>query len=327
VPTAATVKSNHTFTLLRMLADGHCRSGEDLAAAIACSHASIADRVREIEQLGLRVETLRGRGYRLEEPLDLLRPAELAGHLRPLRWPFHVEIMDECASTNALLMQRALEGAPHASVLVAEHQTAGRGRRGNSWLSAIGASLAFSLLWRFERGASTLAGLSLAMAVGASRALEAAAVTDVSVKWPNDLLRSGRKLGGILIEMTGAPVGPSACVIGLGLNVRLPRSIAERVDGADLADHGPPSRTRLLALLLEHLATVLDEFPDRGFAALRAEWHERHAWQGCDVALQLGDRCVAHGKAVGVDDDGALLLRSAGGVQRFHSGELSLRPA
>lgn len=326
--TRETVKSNLTFTLLRMLADGRFRSAEELASALGCSRASIEIRVRDLERLGVAVLEVRGSGYRLSEPVDLLKRDQLAERLACEPWPFRVEIVNECASTNALLLERTLQGTPHASVLAAEHQTAGRGRRGNAWLSAIGGSLAFSLLWRFEQGAAGLSGLSLAVAVGAARALESLGVHEVTVKWPNDILLGGRKLGGILIEMSADCLGPSAAVIGVGLNVRLTASMAERLpEAADLAIHGPPSRTLLFASLLEHLAGVLDEFSRNGFAPLREEWHARHAWQGREVALEVAERRVAEGRAVGVDDDGALLVRCANGVQRFHSGDLSLKPA
>ena len=276
---------------------------------LGCSREALAGHLREIEALGVEV-----RQGRLTQPIDLLDRGQL---------PSSVDIVDECLSTNALMLDRALQGAPHGSVLAAEHQTAGRGRRGNAWLSAVGAGLAFSLLWRFERLGPALSGLSLATAVGAARALESLGVQGIAVKWPNDLLIGGRKLGGILIEMTG-----EAAVIGVGINARLPEALAAQLPGAaDLSGYGPPPRTRLLCVLLEHLAAVLEEFTASGFGALRDEWHARHAWQDREVTLQIAERRIAEGRALGVDESGALLLDAPGGVQRFHSGDLSLRPA
>lgn len=280
-----------------------------------------------VEALGVTMQSVPGEGYRLSETVDLLREAELTERLARVPWPFHLELIDECESTNSLLLARAAQGAPHASVVACESQTAGRGRRGNEWFAAIGGSLAFSLLWRFRQGAGALSGLSLAVAVGAARALEALGVRGVMLKWPNDLLLNERKLGGILIEMSGDFSGPSAAVIGVGINVRLPASLRERLPTAtDLNEYQDISRTPLLARLLEDIAGVLEEFSRSGFGAFREEWQARHAWAGRRVALQLAERRVAEGDALGVAEDGALLLRSDSGVQRFHSGELSLRP-
>jgi BirA family biotin operon repressor/biotin-[acetyl-CoA-carboxylase] ligase len=313
-----------------MLADGRFHSGEKLASRLGCSRASVWNRAREVESLGLALARVRGRGYCLAEPLDLIDRDALATLLARLRWPLRVEVLDRCASTNTLLLERALNGAAHASAIACEHQTAGRGRRGAAWISTIGGSLAFSLLWRFQKGAGALSGLSLAVAVGAARALEPIAAGPIGVKWPNDLLLGEGKLGGILIEMSGDYLGPSAAVIGVGLNVSLNggarRSVA--VPAADLAGEGlPPSRTLLLARVLEKIAGVLEQFEQEGFAPFRSEWLARHAWQGKRVELKLADRHVAEGKVVGVDEEGALLLRSRRGLARFHAGELSLRRA
>lgn len=325
------------FPLLRLLADGVFHSGVELAAAIGCTPAALRSRVRALESHGVGVTQVRGRGYRLAAPVDLIEPDELQRALAGA--PFTIELLDECESTNTLLVARARGAsgfdAMHANVAVCEHQAAGRGRRGARWHSVPGGSLAFSLLWRFERGAGDLSGLSLAVAVAVVRALERLGVGGVRLKWPNDLLldthAGGRaKLGGILIELAGDASGPSAAVIGIGLNLRVPETLRAAVDYpvADIAQTGVLlSRTRLLAALLIELGRVLEVFGREGFAAFRGEWMRHHAFQGRQVALRIAERAVAEGEAVGVADDGALQLRSAHGIEQFHSGELSLRPA
>lgn len=320
------------FPLLRLLADGSFRSGDSLARALGVSRSVLQKHLCALEVLGIRVRAERGRGYRLTEAVDLIRDDA------PMPAPFRLELLDECESTNTLLVERA-RAAPdadalHASALVCERQTAGRGRRGARWHSAIGASLTFSVLWRFRRGAGSLSGLSLAAGVAVVRALERLGAAAVRVKWPNDLLieREGAdaKLGGILIELAGEAAGPSAAVIGIGLNLRLSEQAREAIDvpAADLAQAGVrASRTGLLAAVLAELGGVLALFEREGFAAFREEWMRHHAWQGRRVALRMAGRAVAEGEAVGVTEDGALLLRSGGGLAHFHSGELSLRPA
>lgn len=266
-----------------------------------------------------------------DSPDDLLDEAALASRAARLPTPLSVEVLDECPSTSSVLLERAATGAAHGSVVACEHQSAGRGRRGNPWLSARGGSLAFSLLWRFQGRPAALAGLSLAVAVLVARALEREGAAGVRLKWPNDLLHGDGKLGGILVEVSADAAGASAAVIGVGLNVRLDAEARARIGQpvADLAQCAAalPSRTELLAALLESLAEGLGRFAREGFAPFREEWQRRHAWQGRRVALTSSGRRVVEGEALGVAEDGALVLRSPGGVERFHSGELSLRPA
>jgi BirA family biotin operon repressor/biotin-[acetyl-CoA-carboxylase] ligase len=319
-----------SFPLLRLLADGRFHSGEELGRALGLTRSAVWHRMKAFEAMGVRLFKVQGRGYKLAGPLDLLEADRLAG-LQRMSPPLHVQVRDQCASTNTLLMERAAQGAPHGSVEVCEHQSAGRGRRGNSWFSVLGGSLTFSMLWRFPRGAGTLGGLSLAVAVSVAQALEQQGATEVRLKWPNDLLCGGKKLGGILIELSGDYLGPSAVVIGIGLNVRLGSALSDRLDVpvTDLAacGVGAGSRTELLMALLESLSSGLQRFERDGFAPFRDAWMERHAWHGRRVALSVADRRVAEGEVCGIAEDGALMLRSQHGIERFHSGELSLRQA
>jgi BirA family biotin operon repressor/biotin-[acetyl-CoA-carboxylase] ligase len=268
----------------------------------------------------------------------LIDPARLSELLGAGRGRFDVDAIAECESSNETLLQRAANGAPAGAVVVADRQRAGRGRRGRAWMSSPEASLTFSLLWRFAGDPTRLSGLSLAVGVAVARALEACGVEGVALKWPNDVLlggQSGGKLCGILIEISGER-GAIAVVIGIGLNL-LPPTIADDRAGAlpaaSLADAGTPlpERHRLLAALLDALATTLDTFAAGGFAALRHEWQLRHGWQGLPVRLHVdagaGD-ALASGRCLGADEDGALLIETADGrIERFLVGDVSLRAA
>jgi BirA family biotin operon repressor/biotin-[acetyl-CoA-carboxylase] ligase len=317
------------FDLLRRLSDASFHSGAALARELRASPAAVQLALRELVHLGLKLVRARGRGYRLAEPYDFLDAAAARAQLGAQAARFRVELLDTCASTNTLLLERARGGAPAGSVIVCELQSAGRGRRGNDWQSGLGGSLTFSLLWRFAQGAAGLGGLSLAAGVAVVRALASAGVADVQLKWPNDLLHAGRKLGGILIELHGNGLDSTAAVIGIGLNVRLPASLRDAIaqpvtDVASISGQ-TPQRNRLLAATLIELAQVLDVFAAQGFAPLREEWTARHAHQGKAVTLSSGAGKTVTGRAAGVAEDGALLLETARGVERFVSGELSLR--
>jgi BirA family biotin operon repressor/biotin-[acetyl-CoA-carboxylase] ligase len=242
---------------------------------------------------------------------------------------FGVEVIDRVESTNTLLMQRAAAGARGGAVIAAEWQTSGRGRRGRAWHALPGAALTFSLLWRFEQGAGLLAGLSLAVGVAVTRALARCGVKDAGLKWPNDVLWRGRKLAGILIEMQGDMLGPSAAVIGIGLNCRMPAALRDRIDqpAVDITTAAgvAPERNRLLATLLIELDRVLTEFARDGFAPFRDDWQRCHVYQGRPVRIDLPDGGIVNGTAEGVAENGALLLATQSGQLRLHSGEVTLR--
>lgn len=316
--------------VLRTLADGDFHSGEHLARAAGMSRASVWHAIRELEAAGLTVYKVRGRGYRLEQALDLMEAGAVRAALGSAARDFTVEVLDAVESTNTALLQRAAAGAPHATVLVAERQTAGRGRMGRAWESGIGGSLTFSVLWRFDQGAGWLGGLSLAAGIAGMRVLRRYGIADAGLKWPNDILWRGCKLAGILIEMHGDALGPSAAIIGMGINVRLSGAVKDRIDrpvaDVETACGRPVQRNRLLAELLIELRAVLERFARDGLAPLREEWRGYHVHEGRAVLLKRPDGSVERGVADGIADDGALLLRTPSGVQRFHSGDVSLRP-
>lgn len=243
---------------------------------------------------------------------------------------FAISLLDSCESTSTLLLERAQQGAASGSVVVCERQSAGRGRRGRVWLSAPGDSLTFSLLWRFPAGMPPPMGLSLAVGVATARALEEMGAAGVQLKWPNDVLADGAKVGGILVE-TVSEGGCHVAVIGLGLNIHLPREIADAVDieAGALSSVMPyaPSRNLLLANLLKALAAMLDAFERSGFSVFAEAWQSRHAHAGQFVRILAEGVEPIEGRCIGVDRDGALLLDTVSGLRRIVSGDVSLRPA
>ena len=321
------------YNVLRQLSDGEFHSGAMLARAAGVSRASVWNAVQTIEAAGVDVFSVRGRGYRLAQPLAMLDAARITQVLGEAA-PFALEIVDETDSTNTLLLERVRASVPvpvvpHASVIAAEWQRAGRGRMNRPWHAQVGGALTFSLLWRFSQGAATLAGLSLAVGLAVVRALEAFGVREAGLKWPNDVLWRGRKIAGMLIEMHGDALGPSAVVIGVGINVRLSSAVHTRIDQAagDIESiiGQPVDRNLLLAALLGEFNRVLLQFERAGFQPFRDDWQRRHVHQGCQVQLTLHGGVRETGVARGVGADGALLLETSRGVRPFHSGDVSLR--
>ncbi len=314
---------------MRRLSDGAFHSGQDLAREFGLSRASVFNVLAQAEHLGLTVHAVRGRGYRLPDAIEWLEQAEIAGHLADLSGSYDVRILESVDSTNSMLMREALRGAPDRTVVVAEHQEAGRGRRGRSWYATPGDSLTFSVLWRFENGLQAMAGLSLAVGLAVARAINRHSRYPARLKWPNDVLVDYRKLAGILIEVQGDMHGSAFAVAGVGLNVRLRESQRERIDQAviDLGEMDVKTgRNRMLADCLRELHEVVERFRQGGFAALHAEWCAYDAYQGKAVSLHLPDGRTLHGTAAGVDAGGAFVLREDDGGQRIISGgEISLR--
>ncbi|MDP2832596.1 MAG: biotin--[acetyl-CoA-carboxylase] ligase [Pseudomonadota bacterium] len=318
----------HLLDILRQLSHEEFRSGEEVARRLRISRASVHNAVHEAESLGLRVQAVRGRGYRLALPVTWLDLASFAPLLSACG--VHSQRLDTLDSTNAHLMLLTQSGAPHKSLVVAEWQGKGRGRRGRIWLAGLGGGLMFSLLWRFNRPASELSGLSLVVGLGLAQVLRDLGLQGAAVKWPNDILVDGAKLAGVLIELAGDMLGPSAAVIGVGVNVLGAESLRGRVEQAvtDLSEHLPVcalDRNVLLQAGVLRLNDYLERFDSAGFAPFRQEWEALHAHQNqpVQVLTGLGERIA--GQAVGVDEGGALLLATESGVQRFHSGEVSLR--
>jgi BirA family biotin operon repressor/biotin-[acetyl-CoA-carboxylase] ligase len=244
---------------------------------------------------------------------------------------FDVDALAECASTNSELLRRAEQGAPSGTVIVADQQSAGRGRRGRRWLSQPADSLTFSLLWRFSGAPARLTGLSLAIGVAMARGLENLGAQNICLKWPNDiLLRQGddfAKLAGILIELSSDRRGTQA-IIGIGLNLQAPEdNLPQPAAGLQQALAHLPERHDIFAALLAALAVTLDTFAVDGFAGLKSTWQQRHAWQDLPVHLLEDGQAVLSGICRGADRDGALLLENDSGLQRIFSGDLSLRRA
>jgi BirA family biotin operon repressor/biotin-[acetyl-CoA-carboxylase] ligase len=270
--------------------------------------------------------------FLMNEPSSLLiDPRRVHALLREAGGRVEIIAVDQCASTNTSLLRRAAEGAPSGTVLVADRQTSGRGSRGRTWTASSETGLTFSLLWVFPGIVARLSGLSLAVGVAVARALARCGADGIKLKWPNDILHGEGKLGGILVEIDADDRNARA-IAGIGLNLRLPENVgnsgAAALAPAALEQALPvlPERNVLFAALLDELVRVFDRFEAGGFPALRDEWLACHAWQGRAIYLLRDGRVEKEGICAGADSEGALLVRTAAGLERCLSGDVSLRP-
>ncbi|RLQ22199.1 bifunctional biotin--[acetyl-CoA-carboxylase] ligase/biotin operon repressor BirA [Seongchinamella sediminis] len=320
-------------SLLPLLANGDIVSGQALADALGVSRTAVWKQLKNLDELGLQIESVKGQGYRIPGGVELLAADRVLPGLSPLSRQLlsALDLRDIVGSTNAEAMAQIAAGSGSGYVCSAEQQSAGRGRRGRTWVSPYGRNLYLSAVWEYEQGAAVLEGMSLAVGVVVARALASCGVPPVQLKWPNDLLYRGAKFGGILLEMTGDPAGACQVVVGIGLNVDMPGATATGIDQAwtDVAricgGQAPP-RNALLAALLDELLPMLASFEKTGFVAWRDEWQGLDAFAGVDVVLHSGSHKMA-GKACGVDERGALQLQTTTGFQSIFGGEISLRPA
>jgi BirA family biotin operon repressor/biotin-[acetyl-CoA-carboxylase] ligase len=258
---------------------------------------------------------------------DPLVPERIRAALsrRARDWLQELDVNAVIGSTNAELMSRAQRRAVDGSVCMAELQLQGRGRRGRSWSSPFGANLAVSIGMAVARPASSLGGVSLVAGLAVLDALEQLGVTEVALKWPNDMLLAGAKLGGILIEM--AQIRGTELVIGIGLNVTLPEPVRAALPQpvADLSHLVPPlSRSELAGKVVSSVVEFVGEFEGLGFVPFKAAFDSRHYYHGCDCQVLQGDRSIC-GTVSGVTDDGELILQTLDGPRIFHGGEVSLR--
>ena len=317
------------------LSDGQFHSGEDLAQALGVSRSAVWKAVKSLRDLGATLHAVRNRGYRLAKSSEPLAAERILEKLsEAVRTQVRsLEVAWTVGSTNTELLSRANPPNGSSEVMLAEYQTAGRGRRGRAWLAPPGGAICLSLSWTFRDVPADLGALGLVIGVCELRALHALGITGAKLKWPNDVLVDERKLGGILIELRAESAGPACVVIGIGLNVALGApllaQIAETgIAATDLVTAGlvEPSRNSVAGALVDSCIRGLLEFERDGLRPFVENWRDADALQGkmVDVRGAVGE--VTRGLARGVDLHGALLVETAEeGLKKFVSGDVSVR--
>ncbi|MEZ9822885.1 bifunctional biotin--[acetyl-CoA-carboxylase] ligase/biotin operon repressor BirA [Shewanella sp. 10N.286.45.A1] len=314
---------NRKRSILTELAAGDFVSGEILAEQLGVSRTAIANHISGLEDYGVDIYCVKGKGYKLSNPLSLVDESTLKCTISQRCFYF-----DEIPSTNAFILKHA-EELDSGDICVAEYQSAGRGRRGRTWVSPYGCHLYFSMYWQFPQGMAQAMGLSLVVACSIVSVLEQLDVADVGVKWPNDIYLGGKKLAGVLIEMTGQTDSECSLVIGVGLNMAMSEQHGNAIDQpwSDLTSLAKmPSKTELLALLQRQLQQDLYLFQNEGLAPFQQRWEAADLFIGQQIKLLIGTDEV-HGICKGIDKQGAVVLETADGVKSFIGGEISLRKA
>lgn len=322
--------NNHDDALLGLLGEGGFYSGQELGKRLGVSRSAVWKRMQLLSAKGVAFEAVAGKGYRLTQPLELLKQDEIIAAMSPSAQSYlqQMEIHEEIDSTNRYLMQKARSNAKTGFACLAEQQTQGRGRRGRVWVSPFASNIYLSLLWRFNQSPSELGGLSIAAGVAVGRCLDELGVVGFGLKWPNDVIWQGRKLAGILLEMSGEASGPCAIVAGIGLNVTMQPQAAQAIDQA-WADLGMAlgtqvSRNRVAGLLLQHLLLAFAVYDQHGLTPFIQDWQRWDGVYNTQVKLILPHETIT-GVARGIDAGGGLRLEHGGSTTIYHAGEISLR--
>ena len=312
------------LTLLKLLKDGRFHSGEALGAALGVSRSAVWKQLQHLEaELGLSIHKVRGRGYQLSTSLVLLDPSEIL-RASSCEWP--ALAYDSIDSTNAEALRLIERGQAAPFLVLAERQTAGRGRRGRKWVSPFAENVYYSLVLRIDGGMRQLEGLSLVVGLAVMQTLRELSIPGVGLKWPNDVLVGQKKIAGILLELVGDPADVCHVVLGVGINVNMQANdeVDQQWTSMRLESGKVFDRNHLVASLGATLQRYLALHQTGGFLAIQAEWEQNHLWQGRDVSLIAGVNKI-DGQVVGIDSQGALRLRVGGVEKVFSGGELSLR--
>jgi len=311
--------------LLALLADGEFHSGEKIGELLGVSRTSVNNYIKALQEIGLDIFKVTGKGYCSATPLTLLN----AQAIKQVSGTDAVHVEQILESTNQFLLDK-INKLDNGETCIAEYQAAGRGRRGREWVSPFASHLYFSMYWRLEAGIEKASGLSLLVGIATVNVLEKLGIQGVGLKWPNDLYYQGKKLAGILIELNAQASDACHCVIGIGINIRMPVEQGKLIDQpwVDLNSITPEpvDRNALSGLLIKELHHLLAEYEDKGLAPFLTRWFELDCFINQQVNLIIGEK-VQTGLCRGINDQGALLLEIDNQVQPFIGGEISLRLA
>ncbi|NOI15152.1 bifunctional biotin--[acetyl-CoA-carboxylase] ligase/biotin operon repressor BirA [Vibrio hepatarius] len=314
----------HTIKLaiLKALSTGDFISGEELGEQLGVSRAAISKHIKGIQDWGIDIFRVQGKGYQLSQPLQLLDESILKTSLNT-----PVELIPIIDSTNQYLLERVDE-LESGSVCIAEYQAKGRGRRGREWVSPFGSNLYMSMFWRLDAGMAAAMGLSLVVGVAIVEALEKLGLNGVKLKWPNDLYYQDRKLAGILVEMSGQAGGAANLVIGMGMNLMM----SDQTEGitqpwaslAEVADKEHIDRNQLAITMINTLHSALSDYEIYGMSGFVERWNRLDNFLDRPIKLIMGPREIT-GIAKGINEQGAVLLETGNGIESFIGGEISLR--
>ena len=311
-------------------------SGQALGEQLGISRAAVSKHINSLQEMGLDIFKVTGKGYSLNNYAGLLNQSQIQQHYNQLNSQLksqsaNVEVHPIIDSTNSELMRRiqAKTALESGTIIVAEMQQAGRGRRGRVWQSPFGANLYYSYFWRLDDGLQAAMGVSIAVGLAVYDTIKALYDIDLELKWPNDIYLNKQKLAGVLVELDGQPQGPCQLVLGIGINLQMPENFSQNIDQAwtDLSQHTQKlDKNELVSSLTYHLEHRLEQYRKSGLQTMHQQWNSLNAFAGECVELNTGHRSW-RGICEGIDPQGGIRIRQDGDVKSYYGGEISLRKA
>lgn len=303
-------------------AQGAYISGEEIARTLEMSRTAVWKKIKDLEEVGYGIEAVPHLGYRLTGLPERLVPEEIRSSLKTRDLGRRVFIFPSTDSTNRVALDMGRKGAPHGQAILAESQTAGRGRLGRTWESPAGTGIYLSVILRPELELAQVSKLTLAAAVAVAETLESFGVKQVRIKWPNDILIKGRKVCGILTEMVAEADRVECVVLGIGINANtLSADLPPNATSLKIVTGKPLDRNQLTAGLLNHLEVRLKQVSGMAWEKTRAAWNRRSAVKGKTVKVTTLNQAVT-GTAQGIDLSGALLVKTREGIKKVYSGDV-----
>lgn len=310
--------------LIELLADGNIHSGEQLGESLGMTRAGINKHIQTLRSWGIDVQTVAGKGYQLDAPMNLLNVDSVNKNIKGEP----ASVIPVIDSTNQYLIQRISE-LKSGDVCIAEYQSAGRGRRGRQWISPFGRNLYLSMYWKLDQGPAAAIGLSLVVGVIMAEVLQKLGAEGVKVKWPNDLYLNDKKLSGILVELTGKTGDVAHIVTGIGINIAMSKNQNEAINQQwiNLEQVGIKiDRNELACEITNALRDAFVQFEKQGLSVFIERWKRLDNFMNRRVKLIIGEKEI-FGIAKGINDQGALLLEQDGKIIPYIGGEISLRSA
>lgn len=311
--------------IIELLASGQFYSGEAIGQSLGISRAAVSKHIKSLNDLGLDIFSVTGRGYKLANDIQLLSPERIRAHINKTNI-CRIEALNIVTSTNDFIKHNSQQ-LNSGDICVAEAQTNGRGRQGRKWVSPFGANLYFSMYWQFEQGYKVLSGLSLLVGIAVCQSMEKLGIDGLKLKWPNDIYWDNKKLAGVLVELEGQMDAACDCIIGIGLNIAMP----DNVDGIDqpwtdlkTITGNDIDKNQLVGTLAETLSSIIPLFEQSGLSSFLSYWADRDLFINKQVDLMIGRKQIT-GYSRGIGENGELLIEHDGQLNTYHGGEISVR--
>ncbi len=317
--------------LLSILSDNQYHSGTDIGKKLGLTRSGVWKLIKQLETLDIQIQSVTNKGYMIENTLEFLNQEKITAHLSAthLKMLDDFFIFDSIDSTNNYLVAHAKKLNRKNAVCFAEHQTAGRGRLGRSWVSPFLSNIYLSILWNFPFDLPALSGLNIVMGVSIIKVLQQLTKNqDLKLKWPNDVLWNNKKLSGILIDIIGEYNGTCSVVIGIGLNINMSKNLTDEIKkpwtAINQITDATLSRNKIAGALLEAIIENVIQFSKSGLTPFIDEWNYFDYLAGKSIKISTGTHSLT-GIAQGIDEHGRLLLKLDNNkIETITSGDASI---